>query len=210
MKVISTNLAKPTTIIWNGKEEKTGLFKHPTKEPLFLGIKDVHKDTVVDRKHHGGINKACYLFSADYYMYWKSIYPDLKWDWGMFGENLTIEGLNESKLRIGDIYKLGTASIQISEPREPCYKLGVRFGNQAILKQFIKHEHPGTYIKILKEGTVKIGDEFELIEQSNNVLTVQQFYRFLFAKQKNIEVIKLALTNDCLPDYKKEQLKKYL
>ncbi len=210
MKIISTNIGAKTTIIWNNKEEKTGIYKYPTKEALFLGKTDVLKDTVIDRKHHGGIYKACYLFSANNYAYWKSLYSNLDWDWGMFGENLTIEGLNETKIRIGNIYKVGNALVQISQPREPCYKLGIRFKNQAILKQFIAHEHPGTYVRVIKEGNVSINDSFTLVEQSKNELTIQQFYTLLYAKEKDKNILKLAIANDSLPEYKRKQLKKYL
>ena len=155
MKIISTNIGNPTTFLWNGKHEKTGIYKYPTSESLFLGKTDVDKDTVIDRKHHAGEHKACYLFSSDYYGYWKNLYPQLNWDWGMFGENLTVEGMDESKIRIGDVYKIGAALVQVSQPREPCYKLGIRVGNQEILKQFIDYGHPGTYVRILVEGQVK-------------------------------------------------------
>lgn len=127
MKIISTNIGNPTVILWNCKEEKTGIFKYPVNEAVCLRKNDIAKDTIIDRVHHGGSNKACYLFAADNYPYWKEIYPKLEWNWGMFGENLTVEGLNESLVRIGDIYKIGSAIVQISQPREPCYKLGVRF-----------------------------------------------------------------------------------
>lgn len=210
MKVIATNIGKPTTITWNGKEVQTGIFKYPTQEALFLGKTDVQKDIVIDRKHHGGENKACYLFSADHYPYWKSKYPHLEWNWGMFGENLTIEELNESGIRIGDIYRIGSSLVQVTQPREPCYKLGVRFGNQDIIKQYINHGHPGIYVRILEEGSVNKGDSLELTEQSNNPLTVQQFYNLLYAKEKDLNVLNLAIDNASLPDYKRERLKKYL
>lgn len=210
MKVISTNIGKPTTIHWNGKEEETGIFKYPTIEALFLGKTDVLKDTVIDRKHHAGINKACYIFSADQYPYWKKMYPKLDWDWGMFGENLTVKDLNEANLRIGDIYKIGSALVQVSQPREPCYKLGVRFGTQEILRQFIDYGHSGTYVRILVEGLVKKGDVLELMEQSKNTLTIKQFYELLYAKEKSIKMIKIALDNSALPQYKRTRLQKYL
>ncbi|EAQ99849.1 MOSC domain-containing protein [Maribacter sp. HTCC2170] len=210
MKVISTNIGKSTTIVWNGKEERTGIYKYPTNEPLFLGKTDVLKDIVVNRKHHGGEHKACYLFSANQYPYWKELYPELIWDWGMFGENLTVEGLDESEMRIGDIYKIGSALIQVSLPREPCYKLGVRFENQNILKQFIDHGFPGTYIRILEEGEVRKGDELVVVKKSDNALTVKQFYELLYAKQKDYDTIKLAINNLALPEYKKKRLEKYL
>ncbi len=210
MKVISTNIGNPTTITWKGKVEQTGIFKYPTSEALFLGKTDVLKDTVIDRKNHAGTNKACYLFSADQYPYWKKLYTQLEWDWGMFGENLTIAGLNEDEIRIGDIYKTGGALVQISQPREPCYKLGVRFGTQEILKQFIDRAFPGTYVRILQEGEVKTTDELLLVERSKNTLTVKQFYELLYVKKKDLEIVKLAINNPSLPEYKKARLKKYL
>ena len=210
MKVISTNIGNPTTIHWNGKEEQTGIFKYPVDEPLSLGKTDVLKDTVIDRKHHAGEHKACYLFSSDHYPYWKNLYPELDWDWGMFGENLTIEGLDESQTRIGDIFKVGNAKVQVSQPREPCYKLGVRFKTQEILKRFINHGRPGIYVRILEEGTVAKGDTFELIQKSENPLTIKQFYELLYTKEKNLEIVQLAITNLSLPEYKRNRLKKYL
>jgi len=210
MKVIATNIGNATSITWNGKEENTGIFKYPTSEPLYLGKTDVAQDTVIDRKHHAGINKACYLFSSDHYPYWKKLYPDLDWDWGMFGENLTIEGMNESLIRIGDCYKIGTALVQVSQPREPCYKLGIRFNNQEILKQFIDHGYPGTYVRILEEGEVATGDALVLIETSENPLTVKQFYELLYAKEKDPQLVQLAVENLSLPQYKRARLEKFL
>lgn len=210
MKVISTNIGKPVTFEWNGKQEQTGIFKYPTTEALFLTKNDVKKDTVIDRVHHAGTNKACYLFSSDYYQYWKKLYPKHEWDWGMFGENLTIDGLDESKIRVGNIYKIGGALVQVSQPREPCYKLGIRFGTQEILKQFIHHNHPGTYVKILEEGLVSKGDTVELVSESENSLTVQQFYELMFIKEKPKEVLSLFMTNDAVPQYKKDRFKKYM
>lgn len=210
MKIISTNIGKPITFEWNGKKEQTGIFKYPTDNSLFLSKNDVKNDTVIDRIHHGGINKAVYLFSADYYEYWKKIYPQLAWDWGMFGENLTVAGLDEYEVRIGDIYKIGEALVQISQPREPCYKLGVRFNDQKIIKQFVEHNHPGTYAKILEEGHVKTGNEIILVQQSSNSLTVQQFYALMFSKVKDQKILQLFMDNAVVPQYKKEHLLKYI
>ncbi|WP_400073987.1 MOSC domain-containing protein [Zobellia russellii] len=210
MKIISTNIGSPTTITWNGKEELTGIFKYPVEAPLFLGKTDVANDTVIDRKHHAGLNKACFLFSTEHYEYWKSLYPSLDWNWGMFGENLSVSNFDESVIRIGDIYKIGSALVQVSQPREPCYKLGIRFQNQSILKQYIDYGFPGTYVRILEEGEVKVGDELLLVEQSQNALTVKDFYQLLFTRQKDPQILQLALTNTSLPEYKRERLKKFL
>lgn len=209
MKVIATNIGTSVTFEWNGKEEQTGIFKYPTSKPLYLSKNDVKGDTVIDRVHHAGVNKACYLFSSDFYPYWKNLYPVMEWDWGMFGENLTVEGLDENKIRVGNIYRLGSALVQVSQPREPCYKLGIRFGTQEILRQFIAHNHPGTYVKILEEGEVVAGDTLELIEESENALTVQNFYELLFAKEKDKELLALFMSNEAVPQYKKDRFKKY-
>ena len=210
MRIISTNLGEPRTILWNGEEEQTGIFKYPVSGPLKLGKSDVVDDTVIDRKHHAGVNKACYLFASDNYLFWKKEYPDLEWDWGMFGENLTVEGLDESFLRIGDILKIGGATVQVSQPREPCYKLGVRFDNQDILKKFIEHSRPGTYVRVLEEGEVKKGDSVKMLERSKNTLTVSQFYRLLYAKNKDSEILHLFMDNPAVPEYKKIKMQKYL
>ena len=208
MKVISTNIGKATAIEWNGETIETGIFKYPTSDAIFLQKEDVANDTISDRKHHGGIYKACYLFSSDNYGFWKEKYPDLDWNWGMFGENLTITGLDESQIRIGNVYKIGNALVQVTQPREPCFKLGIRFKNQEVLKQFIVHEKPGTYVKILEEGSVTTGDSVELIEKSENPLTVKQFYHLLYMREKDNGLIKLALKNTALPLYKRERLQK--
>ncbi len=209
MKVISTNLGQSTTISWNGEETTTGIYKYPVNQPLFLDSDQVTKDTIADLKVHGGEFKACYLFSADHYAYWKEKYPDLDWDWGMFGENLTVEGLDETSLRVGNIYKIGTALVQVTQPREPCYKLGIRFGNQGILKEFIEHGHPGTYVRVLEKGQVTKGDELQLVETAKTPLTVQQLYRLIVARDKDKVHLQWAVENEAIPLGKREKLKKY-
>ena len=210
MKITSTNIAKPTTIIWNGKEITTGIYKEPVDQPIFLGKQNVQNDEISDRKHHGGEFKACYLFSEDQYNYWKTLYPNLDWDWGMFGENLTVSGLNEKDIHIGDIYIIGSALIQVTQPREPCFKFGVKFGTQNVLTQFINHGFPGTYVRILEEGFVKAGDSIELVEKAKNSLSILQFFDLLYSKEKNTEHIKLILDNNALPKRKRDKLRLFL
>ncbi|WP_047547925.1 MOSC domain-containing protein [Psychroserpens sp. Hel_I_66] len=210
MQIISTNIAKPTTFIWNGKKETTGIYKKPVDAPIFLGNETVKGDEVSDRKHHGGEFKACYLFSADHYPYWQNLYPNLDWTYGMLGENLTIKGLNEKELFIGDIFKVGKALVQITIPREPCYKFAVKFDSNRVLKQFIDHGFPGTYVKVLEEGEVSNGDTFELVEKAEERISVWDFFKLLFSEEKNIEQIKAILDNEALPQKKRDQLKAYL
>jgi len=210
MQIISTNIARPRIISLRGREIKTGIFKKPVDEPIYLGKELVQGDEVSDRKVHGGIHKACYLFSEDHYAYWINLYPDLEWQFGMFGENLTVKGLDETKIQIGDIYKIGSALVQITQPREPCFKFGIKFGSSKVLKQFIEHGRPGTYASVIKEGYVTINDKIELIEAAQNSITVSQFFELLFAKEKDQNHLSLIVKNEALPERKRVKLSAYL
>lgn len=143
---------------------------------FFLGEEDVEKDTVVDRKYHGGIDQAVYGYSGKHYAYFKELHPNLDWDYGMFGENITFSDLNEEEITVGSIYQLGETKIEVTKPREPCYKLGIRFNNPKIIKQFWNTSMSGIYFKVLKTGLVKVGDELILIEKSENTLTIAEVY----------------------------------
>ena len=210
MKVISTNIAQPTTFIWNAKEVTTGIYKKPTNGSIYLGKTDVKGDTVSNRKVHGGEFKACYLFSADQYRYWQELYPHLEWTFGMLGENLTVKGLDEQQLFIGDIYKLGNALVQITQPREPCFKFAYKFGSNAVLQQFINHGFSGTYVKVLEEGDVNIDDTFQLVEHQPNGITVFQLFELLYAENKNKAHIEILLNNNALPENLKKRLTYFL
>ncbi|MFH4966045.1 MOSC domain-containing protein [Gaetbulibacter sp. M235] len=210
MKIISTNIAKPTTIIWNGKEETTGIYKTPTNKPIYLGKTDVKNDEVTDRVHHGGFYKACYMFSSEQYPYWKNLYPHLDWSWGMFGENLTVSGFDETQVLLGDIYKVGEALVQVSQYREPCYKLGYKFGTQTVLKQFIEHGFGGTYLSILEEGYVRVNDEFVLVKRPEESLTVSQLFHLVHAKNKDQNLLKIAAKSLALPPKKQALLSSYI
>ena len=116
MKILSTNIARPATIEWRGQKVETGIYKYAVANPIFLGSEDVVNDHVMDRRYHGGSDKACYLYSADHYPFWQNKYPNQDWEWGMFGENLTISGLDESEIRIGDRFQIGNAVVQVTQP----------------------------------------------------------------------------------------------
>ncbi|PIA82242.1 sulfurase [Gaetbulibacter sp. 4G1] len=210
MEIISTNIAKPTTIIWNGKETTTGIYKTATNAPIYLEKEAVRGDEISNRSVHGGVYKACYLFSANQYAYWKSLYPNLSWDYGMLGENLTVKDLDETKILIGSIYKIGEALVQITQPREPCFKFGIKLGTQNALKQFIDSGLPGTYVRVLEEGFVKKGDSFKLIEQAKNSLTIAQFFNLLFSEEKNQDHLNIALKIEALPIKKRKKLNRFI
>lgn len=175
MKVVATNLGTRKTVEWKGKTLETGIFKSPVNN-IYLGLEDPVNDAVVDRRYHGGVNKAVYAYGVNHYAYWKEHYPDLEWDYGMFGENLSIDNFDETKLHIGATYSIGEAIIEVSEPREPCVKLGMRFNNAKMVKQFWNTNKCGAYFKVLKAGLVKAGDELHLLEDNNTALTIAEDY----------------------------------
>lgn len=210
MKVISTNISAPKTVIWKGKEEQTGIFKKPVSE-IFLGKEEVDDDAVVDRRYHGGVDKACYLFTADIYAEWKRMFPDADWSLGMFGENLTVAGLDEREMYIGDQYQIGEALVEVSEPREPCYKLGIRFGTQAVLKPFLNQPHCGVYVRVLRPGKVETGDELVLVKRVQEEFTMARIYWLRYnAEITDIPEINRALKLDTLASSAKRGLTKRL
>ncbi|TBN01353.1 MOSC domain-containing protein [Hyunsoonleella flava] len=210
MYIKSTNISEPKTILWQNKEVSTGIFKIPTQNPIYLGKQGVNNDFIADKKVHGGTFKACYLFSADHYPYWKTLYPDLDWNWGMFGENLTVNGMNETQMMVGDIYKIGEASVQVTQPREPCFKFGAKFGSQNILKQFIDHGFPGTYVSVIEEGLVRTKDKLTLVDRLEESLTVAELYNLIFSKVKSQNLLNIAVSLNILPERKREKLKQFI
>lgn len=198
MKVISTNIGTPQLIEWRGQQIETGIYKYPVDQPIFLGSEDVVADHVIDRRYHGGVDKACYLYSADHYSFWKSKFPEVEFCWGMFGENITVSGLSESEVRIGDRFQIGDAVVQVSQPRQPCFKLGIRFNNQKVVSDFWELPYPGVYLRVIKEGNVKKGNEFILLERNQDSLTVAQVFSIFTSNRKNTDLIDKALTDELL------------
>ena len=180
MKVISVNIGDPVIVKWRGKEVKTGIYKYPVHKSIHLGFEDVDQDHVIDRRYHGGLDKACYLYSYDHYEYWKSKYPELDWHYGVFGENITLEKFDEAEIKIGSIYRLGTSLVQISRPRQPCFKLGIRFGTQKIIKEFLNSLKTGVYIRVLERGEVTSGDQLILEQENANGVTIKELCQLMF------------------------------
>lgn len=210
MKIVSTNTAKPQFVTINGEQQRTGIFKKPTNQPIYLDTEEVKGDEISNRKVHGGIYKACYLFSADHYPHWQNLYPQLDWHYGMLGENLTVEGLDETQINVGDIYKVGNALIQVTQPREPCATFAAKMGTADIMQQFIAHGRPGTYVRVLQQGEVKVGDALELVEASKHPVSVTDFFNVLFDREKIQEHLKLLVKNEAIALYKREQLQRFI
>jgi len=209
MRVVSTNIGNKVSFEWNGKRVETGIFKKPVSTSIFLGKTDVKNDIVCDRENHSGVDKACYFYGANHYPFWKEKYPHLNFEFGMLGENITLNHIDETTIRIGSIYQLGTAIVQISEPRIPCYKLGFKFNNQEVIKEYINSSYSGFYVRILTEGEVTINDEFKLIEQNQNDFSVEDAFSLL-SYNKNNQLLLEMLKNELLlgEGYRKSILKR--
>ncbi|MCK3684264.1 MOSC domain-containing protein [Maribellus sp. YY47] len=208
MKIVSTNIGEPRTLPFNGKEVTTGIFKFPVEEGIFLGAEDVEKDHVIDRRYHGGIDKACYLYSADHYEYWQKLYPELEMPWGMFGENLTVEGLHEAQVNIGDVFSIGDVIVQATQPRQPCYKLNFRFHDKEIVRQFVDSGFSGVYVRVLEGGQVTAGTEMKRIERKESV-SIQQVYTWIYASDFDPEIKRAINDPNIAASCRKDLLKRW-
>lgn len=177
MIVKSVNIGKKKVIKYKGKKIETGIYKFPVQQSIFLEAENVQNDVVMDRKHHGGIDQAVYGYSENHYKYWTQLYPELDWKFGMFGENLTISNLEETEIFIGNRYRLGSAIIEVTKPRKPCIKLGLRFKTQQVLKQFWNTTKSGIYFKVINAGNVSKGDELLLIHKAENSPTIADVFK---------------------------------
>lgn len=157
MKLVSVNVSLPKTVRWGARPVRTGIYKEPVSGAVFLGRLNLEGDGQADPKYHGGVDKAVYAYSAEHYPYWEeALGRDLPF--GTFGENFTVEGMPEHSVRLGDIYELeGGACIQVTQPRTPCAKLGMKMGSMGFVREFQKAGMPGYYLRVLREGLVEVG-----------------------------------------------------
>ncbi len=173
-RLISVNVGVPREVAKRGKTVTTGIFKEPVEGRVRLRRLNLDGDRQADLSVHGGVNKAVYVYATEHYDYWRKELPHLDLPWGMFGENFTTEGLLDDAVRIGDRFQIGSAEVVVTQPRFPCYKLGVRFGRADMVKRFLASGRTGFYLAVLKEGEVGAGDPIELIGRDEGNVTVAQ------------------------------------
>lgn len=190
MKVLSVNVGLPRKIQYNGQIINTAIFKDPVKGPIMLRKLNLDGDRQADLTVHGGIDKAVYSYPVEHYDYWGKQFPDTDLMWGMFGENFTTEGLLEDAVNVGDLFQIGSAMLVATQPRMPCYKLGVRFGRMDVIRRFMTSGRPGIYFKILKEGEVKTGDKIKNIKRDKNNVTVKDIVS-LYISKNHIDIIEM-------------------
>lgn len=174
---------------WNGEPVTTGIFKEPSPGPIMLRTLNLEGDGQADLSVHGGVSKAVYAYPVEHYEFWKQTLPadylpDMNLPYGMFGENFTTEGLFEDAVNVGDRFRIGQAELMVSEPRLPCYKLGIKFGRADIIRKFLQSRRTGFYFAVLKEGEVRAGDEIELLSRDASNIPISDITR-LYAFERD-------------------------
>src|SRR4028118_919891 len=192
MKLISVNVGLPREVTWKGKTVTTGIFKEPVSKRVMVRSLNLDGDGQADLTVHGGVDKAVYVYPFEHYDYWRSELPDTELTAGIFGENFTVTGFKEEELNIGDLFQIGSVELMVTQPRLPCYKLGIRFGRSDMVKRFLASRRTGFYFRVLQEGEVGAGDTFELVSQDTNSITVADITQLYVREKNNPELLHQA------------------
>jgi MOSC domain-containing protein YiiM len=209
MKVISVNVGEPKTVMIDGKPLTTGIYKEPVSEPLFVTKLNFNGDGQADLVHHGGYDKAICAYPSEHFIKWKKQYHR-PFSSGAFGENLTLKGLTEDEACIGDIFSIGTAVIQLSQPRQPCFKVAKRHGLSDLPLVLQKTGCTGFYFRVLQEGIIQQGDKLTLIERSLTPLSVRYVNRIYYMKKTNVEAMQKIIAEPTLSESWRKALTKRL
>lgn len=177
MRLVSINVGLPREVEWRGKPVTTAIFKSPVAGPVVLEPLNLAGDRQADPAVHGGVHKAVYAYPAEHYAFWRAELPDAELAWGGFGENFTVEGFQEDRLFVGDRLRVGGAELRVTEPRVPCFKLGLRFGDTQMVKRFLASGRSGFYLAVERPGLVEAGQPFEWIERPAHGLTIAHMAR---------------------------------
>jgi MOSC domain-containing protein YiiM len=212
MKLISVNVGFPREVTWKGKTVSTGIFKEPVSDRLMVRSLNLEGDGQADLTVHGGADKAVYVYPFEHYDYWRGELPDTELSLGIFGENFTTTGLREEEVNIGDHFQIGTVKLMVTQPRLPCYKLGIRFGRPDMVKRFLASRRTGFYFRVLQEGEVGAGDILELVSRDDNNVTVADITQLYVRAEDNPELLHRAAQLEALPeswrDYFQQQIGK--
>ncbi|MGH9502631.1 MAG: MOSC domain-containing protein [Terriglobales bacterium] len=223
MKLVSVNVGLPREVIWHGRSVTTGIFKEPVRGRVALRKLNLEGDRQADLTVHGGEHKAVYCYPVAYYDYWKNELPGRELPMGMFGENFTIDatasgasttrGLLEDSIQLGDQFSIGSADVIVTQPRLPCYKLGVRFQADDMVKRFLDSKRTGFYLAVTREGEVGAGDEIKLMGRDPSGVPVSQITRLYIAKRYadgDVTWVRRALRVAALPESWKQYFRERL
>jgi MOSC domain-containing protein YiiM len=213
MKLMSLNTGLPREVKWHGEMVTTGIFKEPVDGRVALRQLNLDGDRQADLSVHGGPYKAVYCYPLTHYDYWKKELPDKELSIGIFGENFTLDSFVEESVFLGDRYSIGSAEVVVTQPRLPCYKLGIRFEDDHMVKRFWLSRRTGFYLAVTREGEVGAGDEMTLVRRDPNEVPVSEIFRLYAGKQysdADVGVVQRVLKIEGVPagwkDYFREQL----
>ena len=212
MKIISLNVALPRLVDYHGEPVATGIYKEPVPGPVMLRTLNLDGDRQADLSVHGGVSKAVYGYPSEHYGFWKTELPEIELPYGMFGENFTTEGLFEDAIHVGDRFRVGEAELVATEPRLPCYKLGIKFGRSDIIKRFLQSRRTGFYFAVTREGEVRAGDQIEPLSRDHNEIPIAEITRLYAFDKKDVEglrrVVKVKALSESWRGYFQNQLQK--
>lgn len=199
MKLVSLNVGLPREVLWKGRTVTTGIFKDPVEGSVVLRKLNLEGDRQADLSVHGGPDKAVYAYPSEHYDYWRDVLAGTDLPWGMFGENFTTAGLIENEINIGDRFRIGSALVMVTQPRMPCYKLGVKFGRDDILKLFLQSRRSGFYFSVIEEGEVAAGDAIESVSRDPAGITVADITGLYANDEPDLRLMKRASAVEALP-----------
>ncbi|HEV8267187.1 MAG TPA: MOSC domain-containing protein [Thermoanaerobaculia bacterium] len=200
MRIRSLNVGLPRNVSFHGKSVKTSIFKSPVEGRRRVTRLNIEGDEQSDLTVHGGVDKAVYCYPSEHYDFWRRELPGVPLPWGAFGENLTTDGLLEGAAHVGDRLRAGSAEFVVTQPRLPCYKLGVRFDRPDILKTFLESRRIGFYLSVAVEGEVGAGDEIVLVSSDEERLGVMDVLELYLAPEPDRELLRRASEHPSLPE----------
>lgn len=206
MKLRSINISEIKELEFNGRTVKSGIDKKPAEGAVELLKKGLIGDKQADPSVHGGLDKAVYAYTAEHYDYWQEKLSVKELPYGQFGENFTVESMDDQEVLIGDIYRVGSALLQVTQPRVPCFKLGIRMNDPMFPGKFLKSGRYGFYLRVLEEGTVEAGDSIELVEKSDSEMSVWEIMQIMHAGSatNSNDVIKALAIETLSADWRSE------
>jgi MOSC domain-containing protein YiiM len=187
MRLLSVNVSLPEEVTHGRRTVVTSIFKEPVKGRIMLRKLNLDGDGQADLVNHGGVHRAVYVYSVENYAYWQRVLGRDDFSFGQFGENFTVEGMLEDNVHIGDVFRVGDALLEVSQPRPPCFKLGMKMGMARFPKLFLATGRVGFYLRVLKEGEVGVGDTPDLVKSGPERVTVREISHLLFFDAENLE-----------------------
>ena len=206
MKVVSVYVGLPREVVWKGMTVQTAIFKEPVAGAVTIRDLNLVGDQQADLTVHGGDDKAVYAYPAEHYEFWRRELPDLTFSWGQFGENLTTEGLMEDTLHIGDRLRVGSATLMVTQPRMPGYKLALRFGRDDMIKLFLASGRSGFYFSVIEPGSVAASSEIEVLNRDPNCVSVADIARLYFGPSSDQQLLERVARSTALPENWKAEL----